>query len=103
MKDSACIGFGKVSFHSRMSNKSREEGDNYTPDQEEFVAGRLPHQKEAALRAKKTRAFIAQHPGCSSFDLAVEFGRNNGIDWLLQRNLVRYEGIGGRRYYVVPL
>lgn len=82
----------------------REEGDNYTFEQEEYVAGRLPHQKTMALKAKKTRAFIAAHPGCTSFDLAMQFGRGNGIDWLLQRNLIRFEGtVGVRKYYVVPL
>ena len=83
---------------------TREVEDNYTHAQEDYVAGRLPQQKAIALKAKKTRSFIALHPGCTNFDLALELGRNNGLDWLLQRNLIRFEGsVGIRKYYVVPL
>jgi len=77
-----------------------------TAPQEDYVAGRLPHQAKAALKAKKVRKFIADHPGCSSFDLAKEFGHkgySQSTEWLLTRNMIRFEQSPSRIYFVVPL
>lgn len=79
----------------------REIEDNYTPEQEDFVAGRLEHQKKAALIAKKTRQFIAAHPGCTTFDVRLKLGNNIQLDWLLKRGLV--SNLPGQGLRVVPL
>jgi hypothetical protein len=83
----------------------REEGDNYTPAQEDFVAGRLPSQSKAALKAKTVRGFIAKNPGCTSYDIRVKLGVEyvGSLDWLTSRNLIRFENSPTRQYFVVPL
>lgn len=83
----------------------REEGDNYTFAQEEWVAGRTHKQAKTALAAKEVRRFIAQNPGATSFDVRSKMGPNyvSSLDWLLKRNLIRFENGQNRQYFVVPL
>ncbi len=47
----------------------REEGELYSPLEEDVVAGRTPRQATLALKAKKVRSFIAKNPGCSSLQI----------------------------------
>jgi len=83
----------------------REEGENYTMAQEDYVAGRLPSQSKAALKAKAVRGYIAKNPGCTSYDIRVKVGAEfvNSLEWLTSRNLIRFENSPNRQYFVVPL
>jgi hypothetical protein len=83
-----------------------EDGERMSAPQEDYLAGRLDHQVKAALKAKKVRKFITDHPGCGSFDLAKEFGHKSypsSLEWLLTRGMIRFEQNPARMYYVVPL
>jgi hypothetical protein len=83
----------------------REEGDNYTFAQEEWVAGRTSTQKKMALMSKEVRGFIAKHPGSDSYAIREQLGADHVrcLDWLLKRNLIRFESGPHRQYFVVPL
>lgn len=86
-------------------NPKREEGENYTQEQEDWVAGRMPSQSKSALKAKIVRGFIAKNPGSVSYDIRSKIGAEYvaSLDWLFKRNLIRSEGGLNRRYFVVPL
>ena len=83
----------------------REEGDNYTFAQEEWVAGRTQRQAKMALMSKDVRRFIAKNPGTTSYDIRTQMGPEyvKSLEWLLKRNLIRFENGQNRQYFVVPI
>lgn len=47
----------------------REEGDRYSPRDEDYVAGRTENQKRIALEAKKIRTYLISRPGANTKDI----------------------------------
>lgn len=81
----------------------REPEDAYSPEEEDRVAGRLPSQKETALRAKAVRSFLINNPGATTKRVKNELKMDDAgklLEWLRRRGLVRWTYRG---WEVIPL
>lgn len=79
-----------------MSQNKKPIEDRYTEAQDNFVAGRLEHQKLLALRCREVRECIIANPGITTSTLKKKCkATNQEIDWLLERDFIHYDSMFG--------
>lgn len=78
-------------------SRKRQVEDNYSPEHEDFVAGRLERHKELALQGKKIRTYLIAHPGSILADIRKGTGiekPQEALSWLIVRGFIRNSGLG---------